>query len=308
MEENVLQQRPRPVVIVTRKGMYAITAMIAVIGVVCVTALSYSFTDTGKVKISFRPIEEFGFKLKRGRPRRVGFTVPAMTRPNRRSYGAPAMPMAHPAGAAAAVASPSASPLSEAEELCGNNTVVGIDADKAVVHGNTLVGSVLNGSLIEIINGTVFVNGVQLNCSWYIVNVTLEFPSTDGNYSGVTYAPQPTAKTKNVSVRNGSVRQAASLGKGHKRRRKDAASMRATVAKTVSEVRDAGLQAAATAKLEALSPVNVSVLAHDMNAMNREDTFPDVSVALPENGTVLKTSEMHTDTEYRTSRKTSLAH
>lgn len=307
MEENVLQQRPRPVVIVTRKGMYAITAMIAVIGVVCVTALSYSFTDTGKVKISFRPIEEFGFKLKRGRPRRVGFTVPAMTRPNRRSYGAPAMPMAHPA-AAAAVVSPSASPLSEAEELCGNNTVVGIDADKAVVRGNTLVGSVLNGSLIEIINGTVFVNGVQLNCSWFIVNMTLEFPSTDGNYSGATHVPHPTAKTKNVSMRNVSMRQAASLGKGHKRRRKDAAAMRDTVAKTASQVSVAGLHAAATAKLEALSPVNVSVLAHDMNAMNREDTFPDVSVALAEDGTVLKTTEMHTDPAYRTSRKASLAH
>ncbi|KAL1416534.1 hypothetical protein MTO96_027897 [Rhipicephalus appendiculatus] len=304
MEENVLQQRPRPVVIVTRKGMYAITAMIAVIGVVCVTALSYSFTDTGKVKISFRPIEEFGFKLKRGRPRRTGFTVPAAPRVNRRNFGAPSVAVAHPA---AAVASPSAGTLSDAEELCGNNTVVGIDADKAVIRGNTLVGSVLNGSIIEIVNGTVFVNGLQLNCSWFLVNVTLEFPSTDGNYSGVTYVPQPTVKTKNGSAKNASSRRAPTLAKGHKRRGRDAAVTAAT-ARTGSGVSGAAVHAAATAKLKGLIPVNVSVPTHDVKVLKHEDALSAVSAAPKANETVLKTTEMHTDTAYRTSGRTSLAH
>lgn len=304
MEDNILQQRPRPVVIVTRKGMYAITAMIAVIGVVCVTALSYSFTDTGKVKISFRPIEEFGFKLKRGRPRRMGFTVPATPRANRRSYGgAPPVPMAAPA--VAAVVPPSAGAPSEAEELCGNNTVVGIDADKAVIHGNTLVGSVLNGSLIEIINGTVFVNGVQLNCSWFLVNVTVEFPSTGDNYSAVTPVPPATALITNGSVRNVSLGHAASSRNGQKRRDREA--VVAATAKTGSGARGA-VHAAVTAKLKPLSPVNVSFPTRGVKVMKLEDALPVVSAALKANGTVLKTTEMHTDTAYRTSRKTSLAH
>ncbi|KAH7947287.1 hypothetical protein HPB52_009753 [Rhipicephalus sanguineus] len=304
MEENVLQQRPRPVVIVTRKGMYAITAMIAVIGVVCVTALSYSFTDTGKVKISFRPIEEFGFKLKRGRPRRTGFTVPAAPRANRRNFGAPSVPVAHPA---AAIAPPSAGSLSEAEELCGNNTVVGIDADKAVIRGNTLVGSVLNGSIIEIVNGTVFVNGMQLNCSWFLVNVTVEFPSTDGDYSGVTRVSQPTAKTNNGSSRNVSSRRAPSLANARKRRGKDTPVTAAT-AKTASAVSGAAVQAAATAKLKGLIPVNVSVPTPDAVALKRGNAFLVASAVPKVNETVLKTTETNTDTAYRTSRKTSLAH
>lgn len=304
MEENVLQQRPRPVVIVTRKGMYAITAMIAVIGVVCVTALSYSFTDTGKVKISFRPIEEFGFKLKRGRPRRTGFTLPAAPRANRRNFGAPSVPVAHPA---AAVASPSGGSLSDAEELCGNNTVVGIDADKAVIRGNTLVGSVLNGSIIEIVNGTVFVNGVQLNCSWFLVNVTLEFPSTDGNYSGVTYVPQPTAKTNNAAAKNVSSRSVPSLAKSHKRRGRDAAVIAAT-AKTRSGVSGAAVHAAATAKLEGLIPTNVSDEMREVKALKHDYALPVVSAAPKANETVLKASEMRSDTAYWTSGKNSFPH
>lgn len=140
--------------------------MIAVIGVVCVTALSYSFTDTGKVKISFRPIEEFGFKAKRIKTRKFGHTV-----------NPPSQLIA--SVSRTSMTSESTSQIgrhdiaSYMEQLCSNNTMVGIDADRtlSLVRG-VLVGSVLNGSLLEIVNGTVLVNGVKLNCSWFLVNVT----------------------------------------------------------------------------------------------------------------------------------------
>lgn len=213
MDENVLQQRPRPVVIVTRKGMYAITAMIAVIGVVCVTALSYSFTDTGKVKISFRPIEEFGFKLKRGRPRRPGLTVPITTRAGRRPLGT----VVSKAGGSSEKPLTPATVPSEIQELCSNNTVVGIDADKAVISGNSIVGSILNGSVIEILNGTVFVNGIQVNCSWFLVNVTVQFPSTWLHGTGITPALLHSARKTRAGTRKGSwSKRAASKDKRHK--------------------------------------------------------------------------------------------
>lgn len=289
MDENVLQQRPRPVVIVTRKGMYAITAMIAVIGVVCVTALSYSFTDTGKVKISFRPIEEFGFKLKRGRPRRSGLTLPITPRVSRRSFGAP-MHVASPA-----VVHSSVGPPSEVEELCGNNTIVGIDADKAVVHGNTLMGSVLNGSLIEIVNGTVFVNGVQLNCSWFLVNVTVDFSSTGINKSALTKAPIATTSAS----RNVTWRHFRSSQKGRKRETWE--SVNATIAQQRRTNND---------PVNATSPTstaaNASVTTHGVKVIKSKDSLPVFSAIMKDNRTALKSTVMPVDAVYRTSRKPSL--
>lgn len=161
----MLQQRPRQIVIVTRKGMYAITAMIAVIGVVCVTALSYSFTDTGKVKISFRPIEEFGFKVKRGKVRRSNY-APTATTGSFFLGGGKDGKMSTPGDGSIVFTA------SDVEELCLNGTIVGIDAAKGDSNDGSLVGAILNGSLLEIVNGTVLVNGVKLNCTWFFVNGT----------------------------------------------------------------------------------------------------------------------------------------
>ncbi|KAK8769456.1 hypothetical protein V5799_014079 [Amblyomma americanum] len=292
MDENVLQQRPRPVVIVTRKGMYAITAMIAVIGVVCVTALSYSFTDTGKVKISFRPIEEFGFKLKRGRPRRSGLTLPITPRVSRRGFGAPT-PAAPPAPEHSSVGMPS-----EIEDLCGNNTIVGIDADKAVVRGNSLVGSVLNGSIIEIVNGSVFVNGVLLNCSWFLVNVTVDFFSPGMNSSVLTKALlRPVATT--VASRNVTSRHSRFSLKGHKRDPKKGVHVT-----TARQNRTNGASLGATPP--ATPGANASVSMHDVKVIRRKDSLPVLSAIKKDNRTAVYSAEMPMDAVYRTSAKPSM--
>lgn len=288
MEENVLQQRPRPVVIVTRKGMYAITAMIAVIGVVCVTALSYSFTDTGKVKISFRPIEEFGFKLKRGRSRRLGLTVPITPRAGRRHLGT-GVPVAGSAGENRVM---SATVPSELEELCSNNTVVGIDADKAVIRGNSIVGSILNGSIIEIVNGTVFVNGIRMNCSWYLVNVTVEFPTTWLNGSSFTPVLFPSARKTRAGTRKVAwTRRANAKGKRHKRVSTAATSKVTGKGFSVNSTHEAPL---------AMTRANASLPAVRDTKLEHKYATGGMNLNMTYNGIMLDTNASDHNSTYRT--------
>lgn len=292
----MLQQRPRPVVIVTRKGMYAITAMIAIIGVVCVTALSYSFTDTGKVKISFRPIEEFGFKLKRGRSRRPGMTLPITPRAGRRPIGT-LIPVA---GAPGEERLSSATVPSELEELCNNNTIVGIDADKAVVRGNSIVGSILNGSIIEIVNGTVFVNGIRLNCSWFLVNVTVEFPSTLLNGTGFTTVLLPSARKTRAVMRKVTLTSGAtSKKKGHK----------AVPAAAISEVtgKEYLVNSATVVPLATTTRAKASLTTVRDTKVPGQKAAPVVmSASVLANGSMLETNSSDDDSAYRTSTRLSL--
>lgn len=296
MEENVLQQRPRPVVIVTRKGMYAITAMIAIIGVVCVTALSYSFTDTGKVKISFRPIEEFGFKLKRGRSRRPGMTLPITPRAGRRPIGT----LVPAAGAPGEERLSSATVPSELEELCNNNTIVGIDADKAVIRGNSIVGSILNGSIIEIVNGTVFVNGIRLNCSWFLVNVTVEFPSTLLNGTGFTPVLLPSSrKTRAVMRKVPLTSGATSKKKGHKA--VPAAATRKVTGKEFLVNSATVVPLATTTRANASLPT-----VRDTKVLEQKAAPVVMSASVLANGSMLETNSSDDDSAFRTSTRLSL--
>lgn len=288
----MLQQRPRPVVIVTRKGMYAITAMIAIIGVVCVTALSYSFTDTGKVKISFRPIEEFGFKLKRGRSRRAGMTLPITPRAGRRPIGTVA-------GAPGEERLSSATVPSELEELCNNNTIVGIDADKAIIRGNSIVGSILNGSIIEIVNGTVFVNGIRLNCSWFLVNVTVEFPSTLLNGTGFTPVLLPLSRKTRAGVRNVTLTsRVTSKKKGHK----------AVPAAAISEVtgKEFLVNSATVVPSATTTRAKASLTTVRDTKVLEQKAAPVVMASVLANGSMLETNSSDDDSAYRTSTRLSL--